>query len=248
MKVLNHPLSERKAEAILTALPECRRETYLQIARESGITTEVERLTAAQLYVWNGYLASVVDRLTGEVEVLLRNWLDKCLTEWNSHPDRGGSPNWIEYPEGVLGQIINPEGGTALKDRAHLGTVKGDPTHDDYVAGLTFGQWLHILPKPHAHSEENDRLKLWGEALEPLLPDPSTDRVSFQRNAKIAKDMRNRATHRRPLIKDLNEGLRSLNGVHKSCIELAKAINPEIGAWIQKERWIPDAIKQNPLK
>lgn len=50
------------------------------------------------------------------------------------------------------------------------------------MAGLTFGQWVHLLPKPHA-GERNARVILWNEALEPnlsLYGQNSTNRRRFQ--------------------------------------------------------------------
>lgn len=76
-------------------------------------------------------------------------------------------------------------------------------TQDDSLAGLTFGQWVHLLPKPHA-GDRNARVVLWDEALEPNLSpygQNSTNRRRFQSQALAVKELRNRATHRRPLVK-----------------------------------------------
>lgn len=76
-------------------------------------------------------------------------------------------------------------------------------TQDDSLAGLTFGQWVHLLPKPHA-GERNARVILWNEALEPNLSPygrSSSNRRRFQSQALAVKELRNRATHRRPLVK-----------------------------------------------
>ena len=58
------------------------------------------------------------------------------------------------------------------------------------------------------------------------------------------KDMRNRATHRRPIIRDLNE----LEATHSRCVAITKAIDPSIGEWLLAERWIPHALSQDPRK
>lgn len=76
-------------------------------------------------------------------------------------------------------------------------------TQDDSLAGLTFGQWVHLLPKPHA-GERNARVILWNEALEPNLSPygrSASNRRRFQSQALAVKELRNRATHRRPLVK-----------------------------------------------
>lgn len=239
MKVYSNEITSNEASAIMAALPDGRRNTYLKIAQKNSSLDPT--IAAARLYVWNGYLASVVDRATGEVEVLLRNCIDEGFSEWNSAPQQNGSREWLLFPEGALSEIVTPAENKPLTEYAHLSTVQGAPVHDDYVAGLTFGNWVHLLPKPHA-KENNPRVILWNEALEPRVR--GLNRVNFQKRAMFVKDIRNRATHRRPLIKDI----RAIEKVHQSCVELSRAMNPELGEWIRNERWIPEALKQSPLK
>lgn len=75
MKLIQHELGHSEAETILGALPLPRRSTYLNLAKQHGDTGTDIDILAAHLYVWNGFMASVVDRTTGEVEVLLRNFI-----------------------------------------------------------------------------------------------------------------------------------------------------------------------------
>lgn len=239
MKVYSNEITSNEASAIMAALPDGRRNTYLGIAQKYSSSDLT--IAAARLYIWNGYLASVVDRTTGEVEVLLRNCIDEGFSEWNSAPQQKGVREWLLFPEGELSEIVAPAGNRPLTEYAHLDTVEGTPVHDDYVAGLTFGNWVHLLPKPHAQGN-NPRVTLWDEALEPRIR--GLNRVVFQKRAMFVKDMRNRATHRRPLVKDIS----ALEEVHQSCVELSRAMNSELGEWIRNERWIPEALKQSPLK
>lgn len=239
MKVYSNEITSNEASAIMAALPDGRRNTYLGIAQKNSSSDLT--IAAARLYIWNGYLASVVDRATGEVEVLLRNCIDAGFSEWNCAPQQKGSREWLLFPEGVLSEIVAPVGNKPLTQYAHLDTVQGVPVHDDYVAGLTFGNWVHLLPKPHAQGN-NSRVILWNEALEPRVR--GLNRVIFQKRAMFVKDMRNRATHRRPLVKDIS----AIEKVHQSCVELSRAMNPELGEWIRNERWIPEALEQSPLK
>lgn len=241
MELYKNVITDNVAKEIMSALPQGRSDTYLNIARGNPRPSVREEVLAARLYVWNGYLASAVDRITGEVEVLLRNCMDEAFSQWNSSPAQGGSREWLCTPEGRLAEIVAPPEGRALVDWAHIETVEGAPLHDDYVAGLTFGNWVHLLPKPHAESN-NPRVILWEEALRPRVQ--GLNRVVFQQRAMAVKDMRNRATHRRPLIKDID----SLQEVHQNCVELAKAINPSLGVWLRDERWVPEALKKSPLK
>ena len=243
MEVFNVPVTEREAEIILTSLPDARKRTYLRIAEEHGTRAVPLGVMAARLYVWNGYLSAVVERTTGEIEVLLRNFIDQRFGEWNCRASKEGKREWLLAPEGILANLVSPKssGKKPLREYANLETVNGVPTHDDYVAGLTFGNWVHLLPKGHA-GPKNIRVQLWEEALAPSLYRPN--RISFQKHAMRAKDMRNRASHRRPLVKELKE----VELTHQSCVEIAAKINPEMGRWIREEKWIPRALGECPLK
>ncbi|MFR9875965.1 hypothetical protein [Corynebacterium striatum] len=240
MNLYTNPLTYTDAHRIVDALPRPRRQAYLDIAKKHAETEQRIIILAAELYLWNGYLASVVDRTTGEVEVLLRNFIDRALAQWNSKSPQNGSPEWLTNPEGKLKELVIPSEGTALKEYGHTQTVGGIPTHDDYVAGLTFGNWVHLLPKKHAR-ENNARVILWNEAFAPHLNSP--DRVDFQQRVMAVKDIRNRATHRRPLIKDTD----AVSRTHQDCVTIAKAINEDLGIWLRNEKWIPQALKQSPL-
>ena len=99
---------------------------------------------------------------------------------------------------------------------------------------------MHLLPKPHA-GERNARVILWNEALEPNLSpygQNSSNRRRFQGQALAVKELRNRATHRRLLVKDQNR----IQNAHRDYIELLRAINPELGDWFKNQKWIPNVL------
>ena len=147
MNLLTNPLTTDSADSILKALPPSRRDTYISMAKDCESSPSELNTTAATLYIWNGYVASAIDRTTGEVEVLLRNFIDRCFSAWNSGKPRLGSEDWLINPEGKLRELVFPEGKKKLTDYADVRTVTGTPTHDDYIAGLTFGTWIHLFPK-----------------------------------------------------------------------------------------------------
>ena len=74
MELSTNPVDSVTAGVLLQSLPGPRRENYEQLA---GIGGEV---LAAKLYLWNTYLAAVVLRTTGVVEVELRNTIDNGLS------------------------------------------------------------------------------------------------------------------------------------------------------------------------
>ena len=149
--------------------------------------------------------------------------------------------------ETSLIQSVGYRGGGVWAFTHHvIGSVRSVwRTQDDSLAGLTFGQWVHLLPKPHA-GERNARVILWNEALEPNLSPygrSSSSRRRFQSQALAVKELRNQATHRRPLVKDKNR----IQNAHRDCIELLRAINPELGGWFKNQKWIPNVLATSPI-
>lgn len=245
MHFSTNEVSAKEAALILEALPEPRKTTYLHLAAQYADTETEVLILAARLYIWNGDVAAAVDRSACEVEIQLRNFMDHGFSQWNTSPSRCGSPEWLLYPMGKLAEITTDKNGIALASMAEIRPGTETPTHDDYVAGLTFGQWVHLLPKPHA-GERNARVVLWNEALEPNLSSygqNSTNRRRFQGQALAVKELRNRATHRRPLVKDQNR----IQNAHRDCIELLRAINPELGDWFKNQKWIPSVLATSPI-
>ena len=245
MHCSTNEVSAKEATLILGALPAPRKRPYLDLAAQYADSETEVLILAARLYIWNGDVAAAVDRAACEVEIQLRNFMDRGFSQWNTNPPRCGSPEWLLQPRGELATITTNKNGVALSSMAEIQPNIVAPTHDDYVAGLTFGQWVHLLPKPHA-GERNARVILWNEALEPNLSpygQNSTNRRSFQGQALAVKELRNRATHRRPLVKNQN----SIQNAHRDCIELLRAINPELGDWFKDQKWIPNILAMSPM-
>lgn len=219
---------------LLQSLPEPRRENYEQLAGLGGA------VLAAKLYLWNTYLAATVLRTTGVVEVQLRNTIDAGFSAWNL--SNGGTTDWITTPVRELAAFVAPPGRRPLSAYADIKTAGHYPTHNDYVAGLAFGSWTQLLPVPWARSESNPRNVLWEQALRPRLHNP--DKTVFASRAHALRTIRNRATHHRPLIFDV----KAIEQVHQDCVEVTKMMNPQLGEWIRRERWILEALRRTPLE
>lgn len=234
MELSTNPVDSVTAGVLLQSLPGPRRENYEKLA---GIGGEV---LAAKLYLWNTYLAAVVLRTTGVVEVELRNTIDNGFSSWNLQ--NGGTPDWITAPVGELATFVTPPGKRPLREFADIKTAGPQPSHHDYVAGLAFGSWTQLLPVPWARSESNPRNVLWEEALRPRLHHP--DKTVFASRAHALRKIRNRATHHRPLIFDV----KAVEQAHQDCVEVTKMMNPQLGEWLRRERWILEALKRSPLE
>ena len=225
-------MSTATAQMVLSSIPEVRRRIYIDAAGSHEIGL------AAQLYLWNTYMSATVLRTTGIVEVQVRNRMDCALREWNEC--NGGSHRWIEEPVGELAKVVRPSGNKPLHKLADTTTVVGKPTHDDYVAGLTFGAWARLLPRPKVN-ESNPRLLMWNGALATALgAEDELPHVVIAQLLRIV-EMRNRAAHHRPLIE-----LAALNRCHQDVVATLRRINEPLGRWMRNEKWIPQVVKCSP--
>lgn len=242
-------MKNASAQALESHISTPRFQTYL--AKANG-----DRQLALALYQWNIRASAAVTSSTGMVEVQLRNSMDQALRHWNSsqtHPSTGFhyGAGWLDAPASPLKDIINPKGKNGKPDpptmraraadtlRAIDGSItKPNPTHDDLVAGLTFGSWRWILPSHKATSKNNDRVRIWNEALAPNFSDPRTvvygwvDRLWFARN---------RASHLEPFLDE-----RGLMHVHRSSVRLLKSMNPLAADWLAGQQFIPDVLRSCP--
>lgn len=233
MNISTHEITNHAAAVLLDTLPPPRCQVYRNLAGSRG------DIGAAELYLWNSYVASAVQRTTGMVEILLRNAIDSAFSQWNiAH---GGPCSWITDPVDKLAEIVTPPGKKPLSDWADLCTVNGNPTHHDYVAGLSFGSWTQLLPRHWHQNASNPRRVLWVEALAPNLH--NADMTNFSNRSRDLQVIRNRASHHRPLI----NAIPRLEKAHQDCIEIAKNINPQMGEWLRQEQWILNAVRKSPI-
>lgn len=220
------------------------------------VKAEGDKQLALALYQWNIRASAAVTSSTGMVEVQLRNTIDRALRRWNSlqiHPTSGDRyhSDWLDNPASPLKDIINPTGQRGrqdpptLRDRAKA-SLKGidgrlskpNPSHDDLVAGLTFGSWRWILPSPRAASARNDRVRIWNEALAPCFSDSRTVIYGWVDQLWFA---RNRASHLEPFLDE-----QGLTSIHRSSIRLLNSMNPMAAAWFAGQRFIPDILELCP--
>ena len=251
-KYLMPRLTSRAARQIEQAIPTARFQTYRQA---TGGVTE-----AAQLYLWNIQAASAVTELTGIVEVLLRDTIDRCLRTWNV--DSGGHENWIVHPTSTaLQRIVRPDippswrpqkagdlypkwwekkaldNYGASRPGSKL-TARTTPTHDDLVASLNFGSWTSILPSPDA-GQKNARLRVWNDALSSGFT--GVRREAVYRYAHELRWMRNRAAHLRPML-----NTDCLWSTHRYAIRLLRSMDTDFAQIIAGQAVLPAVIKAKP--
>lgn len=227
------------------AIPPARFATYLAAA-------DNHLADAVDLYLWNTEAVGAVMQVTGMVEVLFRDTVDTQLRTWNQR--HAGTPEWIVHPAEPLRFIVRktpPEKWTKRNHNrpeaiyhqwweARSSHREHNPTHDDLVAGLTFGTWTSIIPAPNARSTRSAHLSVWKSTLCSGFNVPSHHAV--YRWAHELRLMRNRASHLRPLI-DTGVLLRT----HRYSVRLLRAMNEDFGQIVAGLATIPDLVKNKPI-
>lgn len=241
--------------AITKSLSDPRFSTYLKVSNG-------DRNRALELYLWNIDMAGAIAATTGMVEVQLRNAIDNRLRIWNPSqqiaPGRTSaySTNWLQDPAPKLAQIISPPNRRPLWEEASKAMVdlEGNPTkptpnHDDLVAGLTFGSWLWLLPKPSVSptTKKNPRMHIWNHALKHAFqPRAKSDyahesHATIYQWANIIRFARNRASHLEPFLQP-SEVVK----VHRASLRLLNSINPAAASWLAGQNYILRTLDGRP--
>lgn len=247
-------LTHTAALQIQHAVPASRFQTYLDQSSDVA--------HAAQLYLWNIQASSAVTELTGTVEILLRDTIDKKLRIWNA--EECGTEEWISRPavDTDLSHVVRKRPGPHQRPDRQTGLYRHwlehsavcnyavprpgspasqsstPPTHDDLVASLSFGSWTSLLPDPNA-GESNQRLHLWNEALSAGFT--NVRREAVYNYAHELRWMRNRASHLRPMLRTGD-----LVRTHRFAIRLLRSIDPDFAQIIAGQAAIPNVIQARP--
>lgn len=174
-----------------------------------------DEASALRLYEWNMRAAAAVLELTGAVEVVARNAMDRELRAWAS--GRGAATWFDAVPLDEQGRL------DLVKARARA-TRNGRRTevHGRVIAELTFGFWRYL-------AESRYLTALWTPALHRAFPDGPTDVLTRQRAVRTRLQqlhfVRNRAAHHEPIHQ------RDLRRDHDYAIELLGWISPVAADW-----------------
>jgi hypothetical protein len=197
-------MQEDEIERLITA------ERLRPYAEQTGSSTG-----ALRLYEWNMRAAASVMELTGVVEVIARNALDRELRTWTAA--RTGAP-WFD---------VAPLDGRGRADlvkaraRASRDGRRGE-VHGRVIAELTFGFWRYLV-------ESRYHTSLWVPDLHRAFPHgPDNLRVrrsEVTRRLQQLHFVRNRAAHHEPIH------TRDLERDHAFALELLGWISPHAALW-----------------
>jgi hypothetical protein len=171
---------------------------------------------ALRLYEWNMRVSAGVMELTGMVEVITRNAIDRELEAWSARRQPSGT--WFDHAP------LDPQGRADLvkaRTRASRNGRRGE-VHGRVVAELTFGFWRYL-------TESRYHTSLWVPSLHRAFPHGPADlrarRTEVKRRLQQLHFVRNRAAHHEPLH------ARDLDRDHDYAIELLGWIHPAAAEW-----------------
>lgn len=235
---------------LLDMLGAARYETY---ASASGRDPE---LTAA-LYAWNTDLSGAWHSHLSNVEIAIRNAMDRELSAWNATQLRndGGKfgPDWTA-PQGahqaIYGLVSN-----ALNNARKYAKRTADqrpsghpryqvpPTHDDIVSQLMFGAWSGMLIAPNESGPSESRKSLWDQCLHRAFPGADPSHAGLREVAghvEGLRSLRNRVAHHENLLA-LNTRAR-LNG----SLKLLRFIDPALPDYAMARNRLRRIAREDP--
>ncbi|MFZ6992714.1 hypothetical protein ACO0E1_12545 [Curtobacterium sp. RRHDQ66] len=184
-----------------------------------------------KLYEWNLRAAASVLVLTGLVEVVTRNAIDRELSAWASR--RGRSRDWFDL-------VALDRQGTADLDKARSRATRNGrraEVHGRVIAELTFGFWRYLV-------ESRYHTALWVPGLHRAFPHGPRDlrvrRAEVARRLQQLHFVRNRAAHHEPIH------ARNLSRDHELAIELLRWVSPEAGTWALRVSDLPTVLAARP--
>lgn len=256
-------MNELTRRRLIGMIPGPRFDTYLQ-------ATGMDEDRALDLYRWNIDAGAAVLATMAVVEVALRDTVDRQLRAWNQA--HGGSEEWITRPQGALAHIVrqtpkknwHPNHGKPLGNlhpawwerrarvnlRDQLGNLtKPSPNHDDLVAALTLGTWVHLIPLPVALGgrAKAPQVTLFRDAIN-LRTNNVLPGSGFNASANVAHywcttllHARNRAAHLEPLLDSAQ-----LLHWHRVASRTLRALAPGAEVWITGQARIPRIVARKP--
>ncbi|WIB15672.1 hypothetical protein DEJ34_00655 [Curtobacterium sp. MCPF17_050] len=174
--------------------------------------------------------SSSVLELTGIVEVVARNAMDRALRNWSER--RYSSRSWFDHVP------LDRQGSADLaKARSRAARHGGAETHGRVLAELSFGFWRYLV-------ESRYLTALWTPALHRAFPEGPVDVLTRQRQVRARLQqlhfVRNRAAHHEPIHQ------RDLRRDHDYAIELLRWVSPIAAEWASATTSLPAVLDARP--
>lgn len=185
---------------------------------------------ALKLYMWNSEISAEIFRVLADVEVFLRNAIDRELQKLNV--TLGNDMSWLDD----LKQFIPPIRRIEIERAKYFVVADGKPLdHPSIVSQLNFGFWRSFLVR---WNKDN----LWPNALRFAFPhSPSRQPEYIFTRVRHLHVLRNRIAHHEPIHN------RDIAHDFQICMEVLNAISPVIAEWSNQNSRVPQVLAEKPL-
>lgn len=184
---------------------------------------------ALELYKWNSEISAELFRILADVEIFLRNVIDRELQKLNV--TLGNNSTWLDE----LIEFIPPVRRLDIERAKYYLAVDGEISdHSNMVAQLNFGFWRSFLVKWNKDY-------LWPNALRFAFPhSPSRQPEYIFTRVRHLHVLRNRIAHHEPIHN------RDITCDYQICIEVLHAISPAIAAWSAENSRVLEVLAKKP--
>lgn len=184
---------------------------------------------ALELYKWNFEISAEIFRVLADVEVFLRNAIDRELQKFNI--TLGNDMSWLDG----LNQFIPPVRRADIERAKYFVVADGKTLdHLNIVSQLNFGFWRSLLVR---WNKDN----LWPNALRFAFPhSPSRQPEYIFTRVRHLHILRNRIAHHEPIHQ------RDLAMDYQICLEVLSAISPVIAEWSAKNSRVLQVLAHRP--
>lgn len=184
---------------------------------------------ALELYKWNSEISAEMFRVLADVEVFLRNAIDRELQKLNV--TLGNDMSWLDD----LKQFIPPIRRLEINRAKYFLVSDGKPmSHSTIVSQLNFGFWRSFLVR---WNKDN----LWPKALRFAFPhSPARQPEYIFTRVRHLHILRNRIAHHEPIHH------RDLASDYQICLEVLCLISLVIAHWSAKESRCEIRVSKEP--
>lgn len=193
-------------------------------------STDGDDVLALSLYQWNSAVSSALFHVLGDVEVVMRNAVDREMKKLNVTLSNQG--DWLDELEVGNPRIWREQVTRAKENLLRDGKVL---THSDIVAELNFGFWRSFLSRQYKDS-------LWRTAIRFAFPhSPSRQPEYIFTRVRHLHVLRNRIAHHEPIHN------RNIAQDFQICIDVLSAISPVVAEWSAKNSRVMQVLARRPM-
>ena len=227
-------LSKKQRLEYIESISCDRLSTYLKAAQGNSVD-------ALRIYSWNTSVSSTFYGPLQELEVALRNSIDRVLS------DQFGSDWFGCQKTGLNGRAR----GQVARAKSALALNQHNYEKSQIVATLSFGFWVSLLGTGQKDRQSkqingkpaNYEMTLWRPALRKAFPYCETlERQHAYRPLFELLTLRNRIAHHEPVFK------RDLKSDFLNILKVTNWISPVMAEWIEQHYFVGEALAKKDMR